>query len=163
MESPEGFLHGLLAALREREVDVEGLRLDHVCYRVATCRRYRELCAELGTEATLLGEHAVGGRPIAVWLMHRPWTVGSLSIDVLELPAPKAGSPYPEGFEHAEFVVGQDLAAFVARHPNAGWDLSGLMKQANADIRLRLGNGCAKFHRQALRDVIAMEHKSPQA
>jgi predicted metalloenzyme YecM len=156
MQSPADFVHKLLAALREHAVDVEGAQLDHVCYRVGTQERYEELCMELGTKATLLGEHLIGGRPIATWLMHLPWTVEGRSIDVLELPAPKAGSPYPEGYEHAEFVIGEEPLHFAHRYPQLEWDLSGAGKPVNPDVRLRIGRFSVKFHRKALEDVIPM-------
>ncbi len=156
MESPKEFLDALHGNLQRSGVDVEMLPLDHICHRVATGERYLELCAELAGKGELLGEQVVNDRPIAVFRLQEPWHFNHRLIDVVEVPAPKQGSCYAEGFEHAEFVV-RDLEEFVARHGSLAWDLKGLHKPHNAEARLRFGAISAKFHRRALADVIAEE------
>ncbi len=152
----------LLQALQDDEVMVKDLELDHLCYRVATCSRYAELRSWLTVRCELLSESTVGGRPIATFRMKEPWTIDDRRIDVLELPSPKAGSPYVEGWEHAEFVVDEDLWTFTQRHPHPSWDLSGLHAPVNADVRLRYEGFSVKFHRRALAQVIAMEQGGGQ-
>lgn len=156
MEAPTEFLRTLFSALREQAVDVEGMFLDHVCYRVETVERYRELCRDLGPIAAMLGEQQIGGRPIATFRLHRPWHFHDRLVDVVEVPAPKVGSPYSEGYEHAEFVV-PDLERFVARHGSLLWELTGMTKAHQAEARLRFGRISAKFHRRALHELIAAE------
>lgn len=81
---------------------------------------------------------------------------------MIELPMPKATTPYKIGLEHAEIVVGKetDLLDIVARHKHLAWDLSGLEKSTNQDIRLQLKiepSVSVKFHCLPLDVVIAME------
>jgi len=157
MLDPAPFLRKLFAALAEYDLDVSLFPLDHLCYRVENDERYQALRNALDREGVLLSENEVGGRPIATYHLNTPFLFDGRSIDVLELPAPKPGSPYAEGFEHAEFVVDEDLMGFTQRHTQLAWDLSGMDKTINADVRLRFDGFSVKFHRRALADVIADE------
>lgn len=155
------FLRKLFAALAECSVDVSGLELDHLCYRVETLDRYVALKEGLDAEGTLLAENSIGGRPIACYRLHDPFQFEERRIEVLELTAPKPGSPYPEGYEHAEFVVNEDLLAFTQRHPQLEWDLSDIDKTTNADVRIRFDGFSVKFHRRPLAEVIELERSKP--
>jgi predicted metalloenzyme YecM len=113
--------------------------------------------AALAEHGRLLGEHPIGGRPIASYRMDTPFRYAARSIQVLELPAPKAGSPYPEGFEHAEFVVNERPELFADRYPQLAWDRSAAHKTTNADVRLNYEGFSVKFHQRSLADLIAEE------
>jgi len=166
------FLEQIFKALSADGIDISSFELDHLCYRVGTMERYAELKRKLMEEGTLLGEHQIGGRPIASVRLHVPFTVQNRSIAVIELPAPKPGSPsrlpfdsaldrrsksYPEGYEHVEFVVDMEPNEFAARYPALDWDLSGAHKTVNADVRRNYDGFSVKFHRLTLAVVIALE------
>jgi len=156
---PTDLLYRLFAALRGDGVDVSAFELDHLCYRVEDMGRYEVLRTMLAQRGTFLGEHQVGGRPIATFQLNEPFLFEGRSITVVELPAPKPGSDYPEGFEHAEFVVHEEPSAFAQRYPLLNWDLSGVSKPINADVRLNYDRFSVKFHRRSLADVIAEEER----
>lgn len=151
------FLDHVFAALDADGVDAQPFAMDHLCFRVATTQRYDEMKALLSTEGTLLGEHSVGGRPIATYALHVALVHRERRINVIELPAPKPGSPYPEGWEHAEFVIDVEPAVFASRYPQLPWDLSGADKPMNACVRLNYDGCSVKFRRRALADVIMDE------
>lgn len=160
LPDPQAFLERLFAALEQAGVDVSGMPLDHLCYRVGTMERYAQLKQALCDDGELLAETIIGGRPIATFRLHAPIIHGHRGIHLVELPAPKPGRPYAEGWEHAEFVVNEDLLTFTERHPLVTWDLGDLHKPMNADVRLHLGEMNVKFHRMALDEVIRLERKS---
>ncbi|MBX2971461.1 MAG: VOC family protein [Flavobacteriales bacterium] len=151
------FLQRLFGALERDRIATDGLVLDHLCYRVGTMERYTAWKDHLAMNGTLLGEHTIGGRPIATFLLRKPILFQGRAIDVVELPAPKPGSPYAEGWEHAEFVVSEDPCVFAARYPTLPWDHSGAWKTTNADVRLGYAGFSVKFHERALAEVIAEE------
>ena len=157
LPDPSLFLQRLFEALAHDGIVTDGLPLDHLCYRVETTDRYTAMKALLSKNGRCLGEHTIGGRPIATYTLNTPFTFQGRSIDVVELPAPKTGSPYTEGWEHAEFVVDEEPKAFAARYPQLNWDLSGADKKSNADVRLSYDGFSVKFHRRALSEVIAAE------
>jgi uncharacterized protein len=159
LPDPSPFLTRLLETLANDGLVTDGWPLDHLCYRVETTACYAAMKELLSKNGRCLGEHTIGGRPIATFKLHTPFTFQGRCIDVVELPAPKNGSPYPEGWEHAEFVVDVEPKAFAARYPMLKWDLSGADKQRNADVRLSYDGFSVKFHRRALEEVIAGEEE----
>lgn len=155
---PDPFLIELFNALKERKLDVSAFELDHICYRVETNDRYTEMKLMFQEHGRLLAESVVGGRAIATYRLNDPILFGGRRICAVELPSPKKGSPYTEGYEHAEFVVDEELLHFTERYPKLNWDLSGSRKKVNADVRLSLGTISVKFHCASLEMVIHREN-----
>ncbi|MCO6491734.1 MAG: VOC family protein [Phaeodactylibacter sp.] len=151
---PSSFLDRLFNALREKGIDVSNCELDHLCYRVESVERYEELKAALSGTGKLLSGKAVGGRPIATFKLKEPLLYQGRRIWCLEIPAPKPGSPYPEGFEHAEFVIRQCFPDFIGQYPGVDFDTKALGKRINPEVRLQFEGFSAKFHRQSLEYVI---------
>lgn len=144
-------------ALAHDGLVTDGWPLDHLCYRVATTERYVAMKELLSRSGICLSEHVIGGRPIATYRLAAPFTFQGRAIDVVELPAPKAGSIYAEGWEHAEFVVDGEPLDLAKKHPELAWDMSGAGKATNADVRLCYDGFSAKFHRRPLVEVIQGE------
>lgn len=162
LPDPTPFLDQLFAALRADGLQVQELELDHLCYRVASLERYAACRTLFAQHGELLAESMIGGRPIATYRLHQPFMYLDRRIAVVELASPKPGSPYPEGYEHAEFVVPElgnasELLAFTERYSQLPWDLSDINKSTNADVRLRYAGFSVKFHGESLVDVIAAE------
>lgn len=164
LPDPTPFLDQLFAALHADGIQVQELEMDHLCYRVASMERYSACTTLFAQHGTLLAENMIGGRPIATYRLHQPFAYLDRLISVVELASPKVVSPYPEGYEHAEFVVPElkstsDFLAFTERYPQLPWDLSDLNKATNADVRLRYAGFSVKFHRETLARVIAAEQR----
>ncbi|MCK9361331.1 VOC family protein [Patescibacteria group bacterium] len=156
----EEFLQRLTAQLAEARMDVSRYEMDHVCYRVASLTRYEMLAHAWRLYASDTHESLVNGRPISVFVLERPLYRLDRSIAVLELPAPKEGSPYPEGWEHAEFVIDEPFKAFKERHPSLVFDEKSVDKEINPELGLKLGDGLqVKFHHQPLVRVIQIERE----
>ena len=152
--SPNSFLDQLFQKIRETGIDITQLYLDHICYRVATLERYESLKMEVSAQAKLLTESTINGRPIASYLLHNPIQYKDRSINCLELPAPKEGSYYEEGFEHVEFVIRDSFEEFMAKTPDISFQTKGMTKEVNADITLKFGKMAVKFHHHPLPYVI---------
>lgn len=158
------FLKQLFSTLEPVPGTLDQLQLDHLCYRVETQKQYETLKSDLLAENELLVESPINGRRIATFRMATPFRFQKREIWLLELPEPKAGSPYPEGWEHVEFVTDRPLEAFaewMVDHLGVDAediDRSGMSKPLNADLRLRLEGGLSvKFHELALDVVIRIE------
>lgn len=162
--SPRPFLEKLMAHLEPTPGTMDHLFLDHACYRVETVDAYIKLRNELLIENELLVEGLIGGRRISTFKMKTPFHFRGREIPLLELPEPKAGSFYAEGWEHVEFVTDRPLSSFdnwlvdqLQISPD-DIDRSGAGKARNADLRLRLPDGLSvKFHEQSLEEVIREE------
>ncbi|MCB9287065.1 MAG: VOC family protein [Lewinellaceae bacterium] len=151
---PTAFLDRLFAALKEKNIEVSIYELDHLCYRVESRERYEELKGALSGLGDLLSEKEIGGRPIAAFRLKEPIIYKNRRIWCLELPAPKEGSPYPEGYEHAEFVIKQCFPDFIGQHQGTDFDTKALSKHINPEVRLQFKGFSVKFHRQSLEYVI---------
>jgi len=159
LPSPIPMLDALFAGLQERGIST-ALPCDHVCYRVETEARYEEVCAALATRNTLESEALVGGRKISTFRLTTPYRYKGHTIDALEIPAPKSGSAYKEGWEHAEFVTGAPLASFMAQHISLPFNTRAIDKPLNPEISLQITPAYAvKFHPTSLLEVIAVEKK----
>ncbi|WP_020571898.1 VOC family protein [Neolewinella persica] len=164
LPSPTPFLHQLFTFLEPSPGALDHLVLDHICYRVATVSVYEDLRSSLLKDNRLLVESPINGRRIATFRMATPFRFKQREIWLLELPEPKPGSPYPEGYEHAEFVTDRPLPQFetwLVEHLGVTedeLDRKGLTKPLNADLRLRLPAGLSvKFHELPLDRVIEIE------
>lgn len=149
-----------MEGLAQYRVDTADWEMDHICYRVENRERYLEVRASLDQLGTLLSEANISGREIASYALDQPILFEGKSIPLIEIPAPKAESPYPEGYEHVEFVVNESLETFVACHPWIAFDVKGMHKVVNPEVRLPLGVLSVKFHTQSLAEVIRNEQAS---
>lgn len=133
--------------------------MDHVCYRVETKERYGEMKDKVAEIATLLGETEVNGRMIATFELHDYLRAAGWAVPYLELPEPKIGSDYPEGLEHAEFVVVGNLEHFLERHSDLPFSYKGMGKSINPEAGLKTEGISVKFHEQQLGAVVRIERQ----
>ncbi len=156
------FLEDLFLKLSEIELNVEHFELDHLCYRVSSLEEYNSKKMDLIDVGTLLVESMVNGRLISTFKLHEPIEYKNRNISLLELPSPKPNHSYPSGLEHVEFVTREPLQKIVDRYPQYSFEVFGIHKKINADITLKLGEYCIRFHNQSLEDVIKFELKMKQ-
>lgn len=154
----EAFIDTLNSGLIANGISTSELSMiDHICYRVETTERYQEMferCRDIGT---LLGETEVNGRAIATFEFNDYLQAGGWVIPYLELPAPKQGSAYNEGIEHAEAVVIGSLEKFKIRHSDLAFKDTGMGKLINPELGLKQGDLSIKFHEQQLGAVVRIE------
>ena len=154
---PHVYLENLFSKLDNIGLNLDDCYLDHICYRVATEAEYQTKKVELLDHGSLLIESMINGRMISTYKLHSPIHFNNRIIDVLELPAPKAGANHKSGLEHVEFVTKAPLINIVERYPALKFEVSGIDKKINADITLKFDGECIRFHNQTLEDVIAIE------
>ncbi|MEK7152754.1 MAG: VOC family protein [Patescibacteria group bacterium] len=136
------------------------VQMDHMCYRVSSLQDYAQKKQELQSVATLLHETRVNGRPIASFRLHEPVKVKGWRVDTIELPAPKDGSAFAEGLEHIEFVIYDDIPAFLRKYSDKTFDMQSADRGINPEIGYKLDNGCGvKFHLLSLPAVVYLEKK----
>lgn len=154
---PLVFLDDLFSKLDDIGLEVDRYELDHLCYRVQTVDEYKIKKEELMPFGQLLVESMVNGRLISIFKLNEPIIYKNRKIYLLELPSPKAKHSYKSGLEHVEFVTKLPLQKIVERYPQYSFEVFGIHKKINADITLKLGDYCIRFHNQSLEDVIKEE------
>jgi uncharacterized protein len=156
---PQFFLEELFSKISDIELKVDNYELDHICYRVQSLDEYKIKKEELKNFGELLVESIVNGRLISTFKLNDPILYKNRKIFLIELPAPKPMHSYPSGLEHAEFVTKEPLQKIIDRYPQYSFEAFGIHKKINADITLKLGNYCIRFHNQSLEEIIKMEKK----
>lgn len=159
----EAFIKAIAAGLDELGIKREELVLmDHVCYRVETESHYQELKKQLQGKAELVAENQVNGREITTFEFEEPLRVAGWTVPYLELPAPKASSPYKDGLEHVELVTVGSLDKFLQRHDDLPFSLEGMSKLINPEATLKTDKISVKFHEQSLGAVARIEKRLTQ-
>lgn len=152
--NPTSFLDKIFSYLAQQKIVVDNFELDHICYRVETMEQYQQLKDQLGHLGELLTESQIGGRPIASFQLHQPIIYKNRKIEVVELPAPKEGSFYQEGFEHVEFVIDVPFDQFMDNYNHLNFITKDLKKSVNQGITLKETDFSIKFHQHTLAYVI---------
>ncbi|MGY3909453.1 VOC family protein [Aeromonas piscicola] len=150
------FVCQMLTELAQRDVHVDPINVDHLCYRADTLVEYQALKQTLAAHGALLVEGMIGGRPIATYQLHHPVHCGDVSVPCIELAAPKLGRSHQAGLEHIELVV-PSLPSLVAAHSDVPFKTGNMDDLRNPDVGLMLTSGQIKFHLRSLADVIEEE------
>ena len=90
------FIGQILAQAQSLGINLDGLIVDHVCFRVGSIEEYEAVKCQISTDVSsdlkgcLLTEAQVNGRLIATYRLCEPLTVQGKKVEALEIPAPKA-------------------------------------------------------------------------
>lgn len=85
-------------------IELSHYEIDHIAVRMNQTETAHQWKALLLSEATLLKESLVNGRPIALFNLHQPISVCGQNVKIVELPFPKDKTYPEEGWEHIEIV-----------------------------------------------------------
>lgn len=169
LDSKENFYHHAQAFLATLWKDLtrssiylkEYWMWDHLCYRVDSLSRYQYWSDQLSQWGELLIESEVGNRMISTFKLKRPISFQGRTIELIELPAPKAGSFYSEGFEHLEVVCDETFREIKKCYPQIQF-IEVDDKVWNSELKLKLGNYNIKFHHCSLESIIEFEKKTSE-
>lgn len=154
------FLDKLFAQLALNQIKIDKhWSIDHLCYRVSTEEAYKKFKNEFSSLGNLLIESEVNGRLISTFKLHKAIQYHGWLIDLVELPAPKKGKQTIEGFEHAEVVIDIPFEEIKRRYSHCQFDESGLKKNLNKELEIKLKDLAIKFHHMSLEQVIEVEKK----
>jgi len=157
LANPQPFLDNLFKDLKDTQIDVEKFELDHICYRVETLERYNELKKLMLEISSLLSETLISDRPISTFKLFEPISYLDRDIWLIEIPAPKEGAFYIEGFEHAEFVIDQQIEHFMTLYPNIEFNTKSITKPLNPEVGVKMEKSNVKFHELSLEMVCEIE------
>lgn len=156
-KSAGDFLDEIFTWMKSENFSIQHWSIDHLCYRVSNVDHYEERKNDFSRFSDLLVESEVNGRPISTFKLKEPIHFKGRIIDLIELPAPKSGKEYTEGFEHIEVVIPIPFQELIDAYPHLNFDSSALDKHDNQEIKLRLDEFQIKFHHSSLESVINLE------
>lgn len=154
----ELFFASVLEEIQTNKINMGSAYPDHICYRVETEHEYLQVKKDLSKIGKLLAEVNVNGRPICTFKLFESINYMNISMDLIELPAPKKGKPYQTGFEHIEFVIKESFQTFLNRNHLDNHKVSGNIN-LNPEMQLNIGlkSGQVKLHYQPLDRIIDVE------
>ena len=135
-------------------IDLDSFELDHICWRSENYSDYNFIESILLHHGRMFHKNIHNGRPISLITLDEPIKYSSREIYLIELPAPRAGKPYQNGFEHAEFVINSEINEFVLKHPILPFNTENIGKRINPDVKLTVGAFTVKFHPYSLAHVV---------
>ncbi|PIP19096.1 hypothetical protein COY23_00120 [bacterium (Candidatus Torokbacteria) CG_4_10_14_0_2_um_filter_35_8] len=147
------FLDKVFKNLKDHNIDVSKLELDHLCYRVNSFEKYKEIKNKLASFGTLIAEKIVRGRPIAVFKLNNPLIYKNFSIPYIELPASKQAKNYPEGLEHANFVIDTSFEEFMEKYKSINFEMK-VVDRKDPEISLKFKDCAVKFHLQDIEKIV---------
>ena len=136
------------------KIDTQALVIDHICWRCASQQDYEDMERKLLNIGSLFHKNVHNGRPISLIDLDEAIHYGDQHIKLIELPAPKVGKDFPNGFEHAEFVFDMGLATLVNRYSELPWNTTNIGKAINPDVKLTHNGITLKFHPYTLAHVV---------
>lgn len=156
-QQAQEFLELIFKRLAEAKVDIDGLEIDHLCYRTSSLSNYAESKEVFSKLGELLIESEVNGRDIATYKLFKPIIFKEYKISLIEVPAPKMGAQTIEGFEHIEVVTSESFDEIMENYPQLNFETKALSKKINPELVIKFGDCSLKFHHQSLEDVIKQE------
>lgn len=113
----QAFAADLFCRLDELQIDVTGLPIVQLLYRVETQSEYESVRDQLKPHCKQYVETLFNGRAVAILVLKEPlYLERGFSVSVIELPAPRAVHMYPTGLESLGIYVGKELASFKERY-----------------------------------------------
>jgi len=154
------FIDTIAKKLKQNGFDLNDFsQMDHICYRTVSLDNYAHKKEELSGIADLLGEKLVNNRLIAVFRLREPIIQNGWRVDCIELPAPKEGSPFEEGLEHAEMVIYDNKEKFLEKYKDKNFDMKSADRGINPEIGFYFDQYAVKFHLLSLATVLFIEEK----
>gem|GEM_PF-5080848 len=97
------------------QLDLTQYQADHISLRAHDTALAEQWLTGFRECGTVLSENQINGRPIYLFLLHKPLTLLHWQIPVLELPFPKGKQYAHQGWEHIELVLPGDPLTLTER------------------------------------------------
>lgn len=135
------FLDSFFEQIKNVNLDVTGLSLDHIAYQASSSEDYNKVKTNFSNLGKLVNEEVIGGRRVSVFQLDEPLTYKNYQIPVLELIEPKEGQICESALQHAEFVYENPFEDLIEKYPNIDWDTSSMHRDEFAHLKLNFDNG----------------------
>lgn len=152
------FIDKFLENISKTELDITGLKMDHVAYQASNLESYESKKQEILPYIDYEHEAQVGGRRVGVYKLKEPLEYKGYQIEALEIIEPKEGQECEEGWEHGEFVLEESYEEYMAKHPNLAWITTSTDRPIYSHLKLALADKMqVKFHLMTILETIALE------
>lgn len=154
----QSFFSDLLHRMKKSGISIAGLPMSHLLYRTETIPEYEKLRDELKKHCSEFVETQFNGRAVAILILKEPLQLeDGFTVEMIELPAPRAVHMYPSGLESIGVVLGKKLPAFIEQHKNI---LNGIKEHGQhcQPAFITFDNDkTAKFYDISLREIVILQ------
>lgn len=113
----EAFFSDLLHRLKKKGIDVTGMPMTHLLYRVETLPEYESLLDQLKAHCKEFADTQFNGRAVAILILEKPLILEEgFTVSMIELPAPRPVHMYPTGLESIGLYAGKLLSQFKEQY-----------------------------------------------
>ncbi len=153
----EVFFADIFSQLNKLHINIKGVPVSHICYRVKSIEEYERVREQLKKLSVEYVETQFNGRPVSLLVLTNPLFVsGDRKISLVELPSPRKAHEYDSGLEHVGIVVGEKLSEFKEKYKNVftgekdrGWFSLPFVTFSNGKT--------VKFYEKPLKEIVELE------
>lgn len=152
------FFSDLLHRMKKSGINIAGMPMSHLLYRVEKMEEYEYLRDELISFCSEFVETQFNDRAVSILILKEPLLLeDGFTVDMIELPAPRPVHMYPTGLESIGVVVGKELPNFIAKYTDV---LTGVKEHGvhcqPAFITFE-NDKTAKFYDISLREIVLLQ------
>ena len=149
------FFSDLLYRLKNAGINMAGMPMSHLLYRVSTYPEYELLRDQLKELCSEFVETQFNGRAVSILILKKPLVLeDGFTVAMIELPAPRAAHMYPSGLESIGVVVGKTLPEFIARYCDVLTGVKDHGEYCQPAFITFDNDKTAKFYDISLRDIV---------
>jgi len=154
----EYFFSDLLHRMEKADIDISGMPLSHLLYRVAEISEYEILRDQLKAFCSEFVETQFNGRAVSILVLKNALALeGGFKVSMIELPAPRSVHMYPSGLESIGVILGKKLPAFIKQYEGALTGIKEHGKYCQPAFITFDNEKTVKFYDYSLEEIIALQ------
>lgn len=154
----QSFFSDLLRRQKEVGIDISGMPMSHLLYRVVTLPEYEALRDQLKLFCSEFSETQFNGRAVSILVLKDELILeDGFKVSVIELPAPRAAHMYPSGLESIGVVVGKTLPNFIEKYKKVLTGVKDHGQYCQPAFITFDNDKTSKFYDISLTDIIALQ------
>lgn len=151
----QAFFSDLLHRLKKIGINMSGMTMSHLLYRVRTLYEYESLRDQLKVLCSEFVETQFNDRAVSILILADPLLLEEgFTVSMIELPAPRLVHMYPSGLESIGVVVGESLSEFIAQHQSILTGVKDHGEHCQPAFVTFDNDKTAKFYDISLREIV---------
>ena len=154
----QSFFSDLLQRMKEIGIDMSGMPMSHLLYRVETTEEYVNLLDNIKPLCSEFVETQFNGRAVSILGLRDTLSLeDGFQCSVIELPAPRAVHMYPSGLESIGIIVGKKLQEFKVQNSKKLTGIKDHGEHCQPAFITFDNEKTAKFYDISLKEIIKLQ------
>jgi predicted metalloenzyme YecM len=152
------FFSDLLHRLKNSGINITGMPLSHLLYRVTTLSEYEMLRDQLKVFCCEFVETQFNDRAVSILILKEPLVLEEgFIVSMIELPAPRLVHMYPSGLESIGVTVGKTLPSFINQYHDVLTGIKDHGEHCQPAYITFNNDKTAKFYDISLREIVILQ------